>query len=68
MTHFQFVVGCSFQWAKGQKRGYGMETISGLREYKSTCLLYLVVEVEFRLLHLYVYIYASRSSNSISRL
>jgi hypothetical protein len=45
-----------FSMAKRQKRGYGMETISGLREHKSTCLLCLVVEVEFRLLHLHVYV------------
>jgi polyphosphate kinase len=71
MTHFQFVVGCNFQWAKRQKRGYGMETISGLKEHKSTCVLCLVVRmesgVEFRLLHLHVYIYENRSSKSISR-
>jgi hypothetical protein len=56
MIHFQFVVGCSFQWAKRQKTGYGMEKISRLKEHKFTCLLCLVVEVEFRLLHFHVYI------------
>jgi hypothetical protein len=50
MIHFQFVVVRSFQWTKKQKRGYNMETISGLKE-----LLCLVVEVEFRLLYLHVY-------------
>jgi hypothetical protein len=58
MIYFQFVVGYSFQWAKRQKRGYDMETISALKEHKSTYLLCLVVKVEFRLImYLYVYIY-----------
>jgi hypothetical protein len=56
MIYFQFVVLCNFQWAKRQKRGYDMETISSLKEYNSTYLLCLIIEVEFRLLYLHVYI------------
>jgi hypothetical protein len=56
MIHFQFVVKCSFQRAKRQKRGYDKEIISGLKEHKSTYILCLVVKVEFRLFYLHVYI------------
>jgi hypothetical protein len=56
MIHSQSVVGCSFLWTKRQNRDYGLESISDLRKHKSTCLLCLVVKVEFRLLHLHIHI------------